>query len=157
MRLDGFESLGWTSWLTCDRRATGGWATDTALYAVMPRYKGGLQSNEFKAVLLTHEAQHFSDKTQFKAMQSWELEYRAKLAELWAADEQVARERLEKFAASVSDDKQIPHSYANTLVLQHLTEQLGHQPSEQTIEMLHQAAEKLLKDDTQKRLTQPFK
>lgn len=79
--LDGFKSLGWSEYATCGRASTGGWTTDDALFAVVPRYDS-LDGEEFRVTFLGHEAQHFADKARFKDLQPWELEYRAKLTEL---------------------------------------------------------------------------
>ncbi len=67
--------------------------------------------------LLTHEAQHLADKSLLRCLPPWELEYRAKLAELALAEE--LRDRLiEKFSADRSNDLDLPHSYANVRVIE---------------------------------------
>jgi len=150
--LDDFVSLGWAAWATCEHRANGGWATETALYAVMPRYAGGIDGNEFRSVLLTHETQHFADKNRFKSLKPWELEYRAKLAELWAADESVARDRLGKFISSQSEDEALAHPYADRKLISALTQTLGRSPQQTPLAELHHAAEVLLRQDTEQRI-----
>jgi hypothetical protein len=149
--LDDFSSLGWTAWATCDHRATGGWATEKALFAPVPRYKHGIQGSEFKAVFLTHETQHLADKNRFEKMKPWELEYRAKLAELWAADANVASERISKFQDSQSDDPALAHSFANRQVLIDLTKYLSKDVAVATLSELHAAAKALLIADSKKR------
>lgn len=148
--LDDFKSMGWAAWATCDRRSTGGWATETTLYAVMPRYPLGVKSNEFIAVLLTHETQHFADKNTFRDMKPWELEYRGKLAELWASDAGVAVERLTKFMNSQSEDENLAHPYANARVIADLAKILGKAPVDAGND-LHEAAMQLLRQDTARR------
>src|SRR5262249_15902866 len=49
--LDRFKSFGWSHYATCGRAATGGWATDSALFAVVPRYES-LDSEEFRVTFL---------------------------------------------------------------------------------------------------------
>lgn len=121
--LDGFKSFGWSHYATCGRRATGGWATDDALFTVVPRY-GSLGSEEFKVSFLGHESQHFADKARFKDLKPWELEYRAKLTELALANQTRAKV-LRKFIEDQGDDPGSPHSYANGRVLNDLKAKLG--------------------------------
>lgn len=112
--LDGFQSRGWASYLTCDRTGTGGWATEDGLYVVVPSYD--LASENFRVSFLAHESQHFSDYARFPGLVSWELEYRAKLVELSYAD--TTRERLlTRFASNQGDSPDEAHSYANRRVL----------------------------------------
>lgn len=150
--LDRFASSGWAAWATCDTRSTGGWATETEIHAVMPRYPGGVDSNEFLSVLLTHETQHFFDKNRFKSLQPWELEYRAKLAELWAANAQVAADRVKKFSDSRSEDPALAHPYANARLLAALETVLGKPVLDADNGGLHAAAAALLARDTAARL-----
>lgn len=77
--LDDFVSLGWSDYATCGRRGTGGWATRDGLFAVVPRYEGGLEGETFRVTFLGHETQHFADLTRYSEMEAWVLEYRAKL------------------------------------------------------------------------------
>jgi hypothetical protein len=92
--LDDFVSLGWSAYGRCDRGSNGGWATEDALFAVVPAYKEGLDSEAFRVVFLGHEAQHFADKHRFKDLEDWELEYRAKLVELAQAGAALSQKRL---------------------------------------------------------------
>ena len=120
--LDGFKSFGWSNYATCGRASTGGWTTDDALFAVVPRY-ASLDGEEFRVSFLGHEAQHFADKARFKDLKPWELEYRAKLTELAQARETRAKV-LDKFIIDQGDDPASPHSYANRRVLSELVERL---------------------------------
>jgi hypothetical protein len=95
---------------------------DDAVYAVAADYD--LNSEEYRVSLLVHESQHFADLKQFPKLPSWELEYRAKLAELWAADETRTKLLLE-FAQAQSDDMNSPHTYANKRVIISLRKQLA--------------------------------
>jgi len=121
--LDDFVSLGWSHYARCGRGSNGGWAADERLYAVVPWFGGDLGSDRFRASLLGHETQHFADLKRF-ALEPWELEYRAKLSELWMA-RSTLRELLAKFAAAQSDDEDSPHTYANRRVLAALRARLG--------------------------------
>lgn len=124
--LDDFASLGWAGYATCDRSITGGWVRPDGIYAVRPGW-GDLNGEEFLVSFLSHEAQHFADKERYGELASWELEYRAKLAELAMADRTLAQ-LLEAFAGNQGDDPDIPHSYANKRVLAALRTRLGLAP-----------------------------
>jgi hypothetical protein len=121
--LDDFVSLGWSYYATCGRRGTGGWATDKALYAVVPRYKD-LDGEEFRVSFLGHETQHFADYGRFPGLPQWELEYRAKLTELAYANTTRASV-LRKFTEDQGDDPQSPHAYADKRVLDALRRRLA--------------------------------
>jgi hypothetical protein len=120
--LGGFVSRGWSHYGLCGRGGAGGWVGDDAVYAVAADYD--LNSEEYRVSLLVHESQHFADLKQFPDLPSWELEYRAKLAELWAADETRTKLLLE-FSQAQSDDMNSPHTYANKRVIISLRKQLA--------------------------------
>ena len=151
--LDGFTSFGWSNYATCGRASTGGWTTDDALFAVVPRY-ASLDGEEFRVSFLGHEAQHFADKARFKDLKAWELEYRAKLTELAQAKETRAKV-LDKFIIDQGDDPASPHSYANRNVLNDLVERLrlkdaaGLAAAE--VRAVQAAAIGLLREDTRRR------
>ncbi|MBO9662692.1 hypothetical protein [Dokdonella sp.] len=121
--LDDFVSRGWSYYARCGRGSAGGWAADDRIYAVVPWLDGNLDSDRFRASLLGHETQHFSDLKRFPKLEAWELEYRAKFTETWMARSTLP-ELLARFAASQSDDKDSPHTYANKRVLAALRAQL---------------------------------
>ena len=66
--LNEFKSMGWGYYAACGRRGAGGWATDKAIFAVVPRY-ASLDSEEYRVSFLGHEAQHFADKARFKGLE----------------------------------------------------------------------------------------
>jgi hypothetical protein len=68
---------------------------------------------------LGHETQHFADLQQFPGLQPWELEYRAKLAELWMSRASL-QFLLGKFNSDQGDDQQVPHLFANRRVMRDL-------------------------------------
>jgi hypothetical protein len=117
--LNDFVTRGWSSFARCERGSNGGWATDERLYAVGPAFPLGLESEAFRASLLGHETQHFADLRRFPALQPWELEYRAKLAELWLSRDSL-RFLLSKFSHDQGDDEQVPHLFANKRVIRDL-------------------------------------
>jgi hypothetical protein len=121
--LDDFASLGWSAYATCDRSFTGGWVKPDAIYTVRPGWKD-LTAENFQVSFLAHETQHFADKERFGELESWELEYRAKLAEVALADTTLPR-ILSAFSSNQSGDPSVPHSYANRIVLSWLVSELG--------------------------------
>lgn len=148
--LDDWASRGWTSYGRCERGSAGGWATAQALYAVVPSYTEGLDSEAFRVVFLGHETQHFADQNAFPGLASWELEYRAKLVELAQARE-VSAKRLGGMITSQGDSPDSPHTYANKHVIADLTRRLGASPDQVSIERLQQAAHDQLVEDTARR------
>jgi hypothetical protein len=150
--LDGFASLGWAGFATCDRHHSGGWTKPDRLYAVRSAYD--LTSENFRVSYLAHEAQHFADNRRFpKLEQQAELEYRAKLVEL-AVGQSSVYDLLDNFAVNISDDVSVPHSYANGRVVRDLGKRLdpvaGKAPAwrDASIERINAAAADLLRDDT---------
>jgi hypothetical protein len=117
--LNDFVTRGWSAFARCDRGSNGGWATDERLFAVGPAFPLGLDSEAFRASLLGHETQHFADLQQFPALQPWELEYRAKLAELWMSRDSL-QFLLSKFNSDQGDDQGVPHLFANRQVMRDL-------------------------------------
>ncbi len=114
--LDDFVALGWSSYARCGRGSNGGWVGEDRLFAVVPAFADEAGEDAFHASLLTHETQHFADLERFENLAAWELEYRAKLAELWAARATFSK-LLDKFAGSQSDDQESPHTFANKRVM----------------------------------------
>jgi hypothetical protein len=151
--LGGFKSFGWGSYATCGRASTGGWTTDDALFAVVPRY-ASLNDEEFSVSFLGHESQHFADKAHFKGLQPWELEYRAKLTELAQANETRGKV-LGKFIQDQGEDTGSPHSYANRRVLNDMVARLRLKSNNElmtaTGAAVQMAAIALLREDTRRR------
>lgn len=125
--LDGFVSLGWAAYATCERSHTGGWATATELYAVKSAYD--VDSEQFRVSYLAHEGQHFADYAAFPKLAQPELEYRAKLAEVALADV-TTHDLVARFAARTDEDRAIPHAFANAFVIRGLARAvLGREPA----------------------------
>lgn len=150
--LDEFATIGWAQFGSCGRVANGGWATEDALYAVLPRYKEGIEGDSFQIVFLGHEAQHLADKNRLPGMASWELEYRAKLAELARATGALSQKRLLGMITAQGDSPDAAHPYANTHVVRDLTAKLGQAPDTVAVEALQKAATELLREDSGRRL-----
>lgn len=150
--LDEFASIGWAQFGSCGRVANGGWATETKLFAILPRYKEGIEGESFQIVFLGHEAQHLADKNHFPGMADWELEYRAKLAELVRATGALSQKRLLGMTTAQGDSPDAAHPYANTHVVRDLTAKLGQAPDTVAVEALQKAATELLREDSRRRL-----
>jgi hypothetical protein len=156
--LNDFVTRGWSSYARCDRRSNGGWATDERVYAVGPAFPQGLESESFRASLLGHETQHFADLQQFPSLRPWELEYRAKLTELWIARDSL-QFLLDKFTRDQGDDEQVPHLFANKRVMRDLHAYLsahGWTPAQDNLsdvpaDKLRAAAVEVLSRDTRTR------
>lgn len=121
--LDEFVEPGWGQYATCEQRGAGGWVADRTLFAVVPLYDD-IESEEFKVTFLGHETQHFLDLDSYADIQSWELEYRAKLIELSMADKTLPNV-VQKFIEDQREDPTYPHSYANYRVLSGLVSKLS--------------------------------
>jgi len=154
--LDDFLLRGWGSYATCERRSAGGWATDDGLFAVVPAYKS-LSDETFSVRLLAHETQHFADKKAFPNLESWELEYRAKLVELSLAE--ASRDStLQLLCENRTESKASPHGYADFRVVEDLTERVKITADDLckkktlTGQPLRDAAKAVLLDDSKKRL-----
>ncbi|MTJ80227.1 MAG: hypothetical protein F8N37_04275 [Telmatospirillum sp.] len=153
--LDDFVSRGWSHFIACGATGTGGWATRRGLFAIVPAY-GDTAGEEFRVNFLTHESQHFSDYRRFPGLKGWELEYRAKLAELSVADA-VREKTLRRFALNQGDDPGDAHSFADRRVLEALRLRLGLQPEEDLLPVpgvrLRQTARDALLADSARRRT----
>ena len=120
--LDGFASLGWGAWGTCDVAHTGGWATPAGLMVVVPGWD--LSSERYRISLLDHESQHFADYPRFPKLGQPDLEYRAKLTELALAHESQA-DLLAMFSSGAKRDRTLPHPFAQWWVMKRIGERLG--------------------------------
>jgi hypothetical protein len=155
MFMDDFASLGWAGFVTCDRSHSGGWTRPDRLYAVRSAYDTA--SEAFRVSYLTHEGQHFADNRRFPEIERQdELEYRAKLAEL-AVARTTLYDLLDAFAGNVSDDRGVPHSYANGRVVRDLAARLfprsAAAPAWRSAPpgRINAAARALLREDTRQR------
>jgi hypothetical protein len=153
--LDDFVVRGWGSYATCERRSAGGWATEKGLFAVVPAYKS-LQDETFSVRFLAHESQHFADKRTLPNLESWELEYRAKLVELALADASQAS-TVKLICENRAESKDSPHGYADSHVVDDVTKFLKLQPEDlctkKTLigQPLRDAAKQVLLEDSHKR------
>ena len=99
--LKGFVFRGWMDYLTFGRYGTKGWASpDGTINCVENAYD--FDCERFRVSLLKHEAQHTVDMKQFSEITPAELEYRAKLVELYYSSD---LSLLQKFLSEADESK----------------------------------------------------
>lgn len=151
--MDSVISNGWEGYATADTYFPGGWATSDALYCVRSTYDLG--SEQFAVSYLKHEGKHFADYQRFPHLQSPDLEYRAKLVELSAADSTLIP-TIHFFLQNSAYDAGNPHAYANFCALRDLSRTLFNKEREEDINAwkalpvarIHAAAVDLLRRNT---------
>jgi hypothetical protein len=97
----------------------GGWASGSELYC--PRHKYDLQSEYFKINFIAHEGQHFADYQTYPKLGQIDLEYRAKLAEIYLAEETL-EDILSRFLTNNTETRDDPHAFANHCVMRDLSD-----------------------------------
>jgi len=117
--MNGFVSLGWEEYVTFGRYYPGGWATDKALFCVKKAYD--LNSEDFIVSYLHHEGQHFSDYKHYPKLIQRDLEYRAKLTELYFADQSIFL-LIKNFLSVAKYDLSNPHSFADYCIIRDLSQ-----------------------------------
>lgn len=99
--LKGFVFRSWMDYLTFGRYGTGGWVSpDGTINCVEQAYD--FESERFLVSLLKHEAQHTVDMKGFPESTPAELEYRAKLVELYYSSD---LSLLQKFLSEADETK----------------------------------------------------
>jgi hypothetical protein len=129
-----FLAKSWMNFQTFGKSGTGGWVKrgDTSwedgLYCVADAYDIERLADDpiFQISLLKHEAQHFSDKSDFPNLSSVDLEYRAKLTELIYFSEM--KYRLASIIHEAFPAKTDPHRYASHWIVKRLSEKILNKP-----------------------------
>ena len=99
--LRGFVFRSWMDYLTFGKYGTGGWASpDGTINCIEQAYD--FESERFLVSLLKHEAQHTVDMKRFPGIKAQELEYRAKLVELYYSSDLGL---LQKFLSEADESK----------------------------------------------------
>ncbi len=148
-------TLGWEEYATFGNAYPGGWPKDSVLYCVAKAYDTAKEN--FKVSYLVHEAQHFSDIKKYNEIPSWKLEYRAKLAELTKADENLYK-LLAYFTRGSKDDSTLSHPYGQYCVIRDLSGKIFNESFINDSEIwrsinadsIHKASEELLILDSSK-------
>lgn len=151
--MDSIVSNGWEEYATFGKYYPGGWATSDALYCVAGSYD--LESENFTVSYLKHEGKHFADYKKFPELSGPDLEYRAKLVELSAAEQRLQK-LLSFFLSNSSDDRSNPHGFANRCVMRDLSLAFGRDSlvtdrawwQTQPADEIHRHAVTLLKKNT---------
>lgn len=112
--LDGLLLQGWKDFASLGLATTTGWVENGLLYCVDWAYDR--DSENFKVSYLKHEARHLADLQRWPALDSTELEYRAKLTELAFANRSMRRV-LEDFSSKAAQNPASPHAMANWRVV----------------------------------------
>ena len=116
--MEDFITNGWANYASFGLSCPGGWAKVKALYCVKKSYN--VNSEKFRVSYLIHEAQHFCDYKRFPKLKQIDLEYRAKLAEIYSAKRTMVS-FLKKFIDQNKKDRKIPHSFASYKLMQDLS------------------------------------
>ena len=116
-----FLSKGWLGYATFDEKHTGGWYKGDTIYNVGA--KPGNNNERFHVSLLGHEGRHISDTKLYGDLESWILEYRAKLTELLLAEKSFWK-LLNGFKDQAQDNISVPHAYASYRLMNDLMSEL---------------------------------
>ena len=119
--IDNTLTLGWEGYATFDHFYPGGWTGADTLYCIKKDYN--IESEHFKVSYLTHETQHLLDKKLNPKVSGWMAEYRAKLAELSAANTTVYH-LIDAFSKGSKDDSRLTHPYAEFRVIGDLSKEI---------------------------------
>ena len=135
--MDGFLMQSWLDWLSDGEVGAGGWAKDEGLYCVRKVYADKLDQPSFQFSFLKHEAQHHAD-FRLGELESWLLEYRAKLVELiYMPDSSFLQSLL---ASADLTSKGNSHAYAAGKILADLSAWLEAQGATDGMRVLEAAA-----------------
>ncbi len=151
-----FISNGWSYYTTFGHSFSGGWATPNKLFCVEESY-GPKDEEEFLISYVSHEGQHFSDYKIFPKLKQPDLEYRAKLTEL-ALAETTTHDIIDKFIGNSKNDTTYAHSFANYMVIYHLSKAIFKSDFESdkkkwktvSVKKINKIALKVLRENTKK-------
>lgn len=116
--IDSALSYGWEGFSTFGIFYPGGWTTPDTLYCITKDYD--LKSEKFLVSYLTHETQHLYDSKTSGGFKGWELEYRAKLAELSVSDS-TTYDLIGAFIKGRKNDRRLSHPYAEYRLIKELS------------------------------------
>ena len=117
--LEGFIFKSWMDYLTFGRYGTHGWASpDGTINCIKQAYD--FESERFPVSLLKHEAQHTLDMKQFPGITPAELEYRAKLVELYYSGDLGL---LQKFISTADESREVDsHAISSAKIKREFTD-----------------------------------
>jgi hypothetical protein len=143
LMMKDFVSLGWEEYATLGAAYPGGWTTSEKLFCVSQSYD--LNSETFLVNYLSHEGQHFLDYKHFPKLSSNDMEYRAKLIELYLYDKELY-DYINIFINNANYDKNNSHPYADYCLIRDMSRELFNTEFEKDIEKWKSKS----KDDIQK-------
>jgi hypothetical protein len=154
LMMKDFISLGWEEYATLGAAYPGGWTTPEKLFCVSQSYD--LNSETFLVNYLSHEGQHFQDYKHFPKLSSNDMEYRAKLIELYLYDKELFT-YINFFIDNANYDKNNSHPYADYCLIRDMSEVLFHTEFEKDMEKwksvskddIHKAAKYLFLKNTE--------
>jgi hypothetical protein len=117
----GFALQGWKHFASLGLASTTGWIEDGNLHCVEWAYDRN--SENFEVSFLKHETRHLADFDQFPALDTIELEYRAKLTELAYANRSLRR-LLDDFTRKAAPNPVSPHAFASYRVTRDIYQEL---------------------------------
>nr|WP_299516264.1 DUF3781 domain-containing protein [uncultured Rummeliibacillus sp.] len=138
--LRGFVFRGWMDYLTFGRYGTGGWTLpDGTINCVEQAYD--FKSERFLVSFLKHEAQHSVDMKQFPQITPTELEYRAKLVELYySSDSGLLNKIISVANPNKMDD---PHAIASSWIKQKFKDTALSRIQAQALELFHASTKEM--------------
>lgn len=138
--LRGFVFRGWMDYLTFGRYGTGGWTLpDGTINCVEQAYD--FKSERFLVSFLKHEAQHSMDIKQFPQITPAELEYRAKLVEIYySSDLNLLNKIISVANPNKLDD---PHAIASSWIQQKFKDTALSSIQAQALELFHASTKEM--------------
>lgn len=139
--LKGFVFRSWMDYLTFGRYGTGGWTSpDGTINCVEQAYD--FKSERFLVSFLKHEAQHSVDIKQFPQITPTELEYRAKLVELYySSDSGLLNKIISVANPNKMDD---PHAIASSWIKQKFTDTALSCIQAKALELFHSSTKEMI-------------
>jgi len=131
LMMKDFISLGWEEYATLGAAYPGGWTTSEKLFCVCQSYN--LNSETFLVNYLSHEGQHFLDYKHFPKLSSNDMEYRAKLIELYLYNKELYN-YINFFINNANYDKNNSHPYADYCLIRDMSRELFHTEFEKDME-----------------------
>ena len=118
--ISDFLMLSWQHFATFGKHHSGAWAKAEGVYYVDTGNElVDINSTKFQIWFLKHEAQHLSDYKKFPNLDPKNLEYRAKLIEIIYHPNPY--ELIEKFLLRAYNNKNLPHPYAEYIIIKQLS------------------------------------
>lgn len=123
--IEGYYINGYDDFASLGESQVGGWALKESATLYCNKGTYDLNSEKFKISYLKHESLHFTDLNRYPNLSPADLEYRSKLVELMYCTEGTVYDRIAEFLSDANKaDRGNSHSYANYMLIQHLSRML---------------------------------